>query len=73
MPGWILLAGIVTSLLILVLTLVWAVSRATFLAKKLKPFAQHLVSFKNSVNQYPEAVEFYSNLAKSKETPDNKP
>ena len=73
MQGWIWLTGIAAGLLILVLTLVWAVSRAIFLAKKLKPFAQHLVSFKNSADQYPEAVEFYSNLAKSKETPNNKP
>jgi hypothetical protein len=73
MEGWIWLAGIATGLLILLLTLVRAVSRGVFLAKKLKPFAQHLVSFKNSADQYPEAVKFYSNLAKSKETPNNKP
>jgi hypothetical protein len=73
MEGWIWLAGIATGLLILLLTLVRAVSRGVFLAKKLKPFAQHLEGFKNAAERYPEAVKFYSNLAKSKETPANKP
>jgi hypothetical protein len=73
MEGWIWLTGIAAGLLILVLTLVWAVSRGVLLAKKLKPFAQHLEGFKNAAERYPEAVKFYSNPAKSKETPNNKP
>ena len=73
MEGWIWLTGIATGLLILLLTIVRAFSRGVFLAKKLMPFAQHLEGFKSAAERYPEAVKFYSNPAKSKETPANKP
>jgi hypothetical protein len=43
------------------------------LAKKLGPFSNRLARFQKDAELYPEAVKFYSDLAKTKETPAKKP
>lgn len=73
MEIWIWVAAVVASLLIFGLALLWLGSRAFISAQKLKPFADELAKFQKSIDQYPKAVEFYSNLAKSSDKPKNKP
>jgi hypothetical protein len=73
MELWIWVVAAVASLLIFGLALLWLGSRAIISAKKLKPFADELARIQKSIDQYPEAVEFYSNLTRSSDKPKNKP
>lgn len=73
MELWIWLGAIGVSVVILVLVLVWLASRGVILAKKLSPFADHLARLKKQAQQYPDAVKFYSDLAKTQETAGKKP
>jgi hypothetical protein len=73
MGYWIWPVAIASGVVILTLSLVWAASRGVSLGKKLKPFAEHVANFQKSAEQYPEAVKFYSELAKSQEKPAKKP
>lgn len=73
MELWIWLAAVGLGLLVLILAVAWAVSRGVILAKKLKPFSDHLAKFNKDAELYPEAVRFYSDLAKSQEAPAKKP
>lgn len=69
MELWTWFIAVATGLLILTIALVWVVSRAVVLGKKLRPFAEDVAKFRKSAEQYPEAVEFYRNLAQSQEKP----
>lgn len=69
MQFWTWLIAVATALTILTIVVVWVVSRAVVLGKKLKPFTEDVAKFKKSAEQYPEAVEFYRNLAQSQEKP----
>jgi hypothetical protein len=73
MELWIWLAALALGAVIFLAALALLTLRGVTVAKKLKPFAQQLVAFKKSTEQYPEAVEFYSRLAQSQEFPDRKP
>jgi hypothetical protein len=73
MELWIWLTAIGSGLLVLILALAWLVSRGVVLAKKLKPFADHVVRFRKDAEQYPEAVKFYAELARAEDTPAKKP
>jgi hypothetical protein len=73
MELWIWLTALAIGSFVFVLALVWLGSRAFISGKKLKPFADDMARFKKSVDQYPEAVEFYSNLAKSSDNTKHKP
>jgi hypothetical protein len=70
---WIWLVAIATGSLVLIVVLAWVGSRGVVLARKLKPFGEQVTKFQKSSRQYPEAVKFYSELAKSLEKPDKKP
>jgi hypothetical protein len=69
MEFWTWFIALAAGLMILTIALIWAVSRAVVLGKKLRPFAAEVANFKKSAEQYPEAVEFYRNLAQSQEKP----
>ena len=60
-----------------VLTLILAFARLTIsgvkLAKRLNPFANRVARFQKDTELYPEAVKFYSDLAKTRQTPAKKP
>jgi hypothetical protein len=73
MELWIWLSAIGAGLLVLIVLLTWLVSRGVMLAKKLKSFADHLVRFRKDAEQYPEAVKFYTELARAEESPVKKP
>jgi hypothetical protein len=73
MELWIWISALGLGLLVLLLAFIWLASRGLILAKKLKPFSDHLVKFHKDAKLYPEAVKFYSDLAKSEETPAKKP
>ena len=72
MELWIWVAAIGLGLLIMVFSIVWLGSRGVKVARKLKPFAEHWARFQKQAELYPEAVKFYSDLAKSPETPPKK-
>jgi hypothetical protein len=73
MELWIWLVAIATGSLVLIVVLAWVGSRGVVLARKLKPFGEQVSKFQKSAEQYPEAVKFYSELAKSLEKPGKKP
>jgi hypothetical protein len=43
------------------------------LARRVNPFANRIARFQKDAELYPEAVKFYSDLAKTQETPAKKP
>lgn len=69
MEIWVWLIAIGVGLIILLLALLWLGSRGIVLAKKLKPFADHLAKFQKDAESYPEAVKFYSDLTKPRQPP----
>ena len=73
MEFWIWLVALGVGMLILILVILRFASRGFKLAKKLKPFAEHIARFQKHAQQYPEALKFYSDLAKAQETPAKKP
>ena len=69
MELWIWLAALAAGVLVLLISLIVLASRSIILAKRLKPFMEHLAVFKRSAQQYPEAVKFFSDLAEAEEKP----
>lgn len=73
MELWIWLIAMGLGLTILILALTRLNISGAKLAKKLNPFANHIARFQKDTVLYPEAVKFYSDLAKTQETPAKKP
>ena len=73
MELWIWLVAMGLGLIILILALTRLTKSGAKLAKKLDPFANHIARFQKDSVLYPEAVKFYSDLAKTQETPAKKP
>jgi hypothetical protein len=70
---WIWLVAIGLGLVTLILAFARLSLSGVKLARKLNPFANRLARFQKDAELYPEAVKFYSDLAKSQETPAKKP
>jgi hypothetical protein len=66
------LTALTLSALISLLALFVLAFRTFSLAKKLKPFVEHLKRFKVSAAQYPEAVKLFSDMAKAEREPATK-
>ena len=72
MELWIWLVAIGLGLVTLILAFARFSISGVKLAKRLNPFANHLARFQKDAELYPEAVKFYSDLAKTQETPAKK-
>jgi hypothetical protein len=70
---WIWLVAIGLGLVTLILAFARLSLSGVKLARRLNPFANHLARFQKDAELYPEAVKFYSDLAKTQETPAKKP
>jgi hypothetical protein len=70
---WIWLVAIGLGLVTLILAFARLSLSGVKLARKLNPFANRLARFQKDAELYPEAVKFYSDLAKTQETPAKKP
>jgi hypothetical protein len=70
---WIWLVAIGLGLVTLILAFGRLSISGVKLARRLNPFANHLARFQKDAELYPEAVKFYSDLAKTQETPAKKP
>jgi hypothetical protein len=70
---WIWLAAIGLGLVTLILAFARLSISGVRLARKLNPFANRIARFQKDAELYPEAVKFYSDLAKTQETPAKKP
>jgi hypothetical protein len=70
---WIWLVAIGLGLVTLILAFARLSTSGVKLARRLNPFANHLARFQKDAELYPEAVKFYSDLAKTQETPAKKP
>jgi hypothetical protein len=66
---WII-AGL-SSLIILILAFVYLAAKSVSLGKRLKPFMADVALFRKSVQQYPEAVKFLSELAQERSHKDS--
>ena len=73
MELWIWLVAIGLGLVTLILAFGRLSISGVKLARRLNPFANHLARFQKDAELYPEAVKFYSDLAKTQETPAKKP
>ena len=73
MELWIWLVAIGLGLGTLILAFARLSISGVKLARRLNPFANHLARFQKDAELYPEAVKFYSDLAKTQETPAKKP
>ena len=73
MELWIWLVAIGLGLIILILAFARLSVSGLKLAKKLNPFANRVARFQKDTELYPEAVKFYSDLAKTEETTAKKP
>ena len=73
MELWIWLVAIGLGLVTLILAFARLSLSGVKLARRLNPFANHLARFQKDAELYPEAVKFYSDLAKTQETPAKKP
>jgi hypothetical protein len=69
---WIWLVAIGLGLIVLILAFARLSISGVKLARRLNPFANHLARFQKDAELYPEAVKFYSDLAKTQETPAKK-
>jgi hypothetical protein len=69
---WIWLVAIGLGLVTLILAFARLSISGVKLARRLNPFANHLAKFQKDAELYPEAVKFYSDLAKTQETPAKK-
>ena len=67
---WLVALGL--GLIILILAFARLSISGVKLARRLNPFANHLARFQKDAELYPEAVKFYSDLAKTQETPAKK-
>ena len=72
MELWIWLVAIGLGLVTLILAFARLSISGVKLARRLNPFANHLARFQKDAELYPEAVKFYSDLAKTQETPAKK-
>ena len=72
MELWIWLVAIGLGLGTLILAFARLSISGVKLARRLNPFANHLARFQKDAELYPEAVKFYSDLAKTQETPAKK-
>ncbi len=72
MELWIWLVAIGLGLVTLILAFGRLSISGVKLARRLNPFANHLARFQKDAELYPEAVKFYSDLAKTQETPAKK-
>jgi hypothetical protein len=70
---WIWLVAIGLSLITLILAFARLSISGVKLARRLNPFANRLARFQKDAELYPEAVKFYSDLAKTQETQAKKP
>jgi hypothetical protein len=70
---WIWLVAIGLGLVTLILAFARLSISGVKLAKKLGPFTNRIARFQKDAELYPEAVKFYSDLAKTQETPAKKP
>lgn len=68
---WLVALGL--GLIVLILAFARLSISGVKLARRLNPFANHLARFQKDAELYPEAVKFYSDLAKTQETPAKKP
>ncbi len=73
MELWIWLVAIGLGLVTLILAFARLSVSGLKLAKKLNPFANRVARFQKDTELYPEAVKFYSDLAKTQQTPAKKP
>lgn len=73
MELWIWLVAIGLGLATLILAFARLSISGVKLAKKLNPFANRVARFQKDTELYPEAVKFYSDLAKTQQTPAKKP
>ncbi len=73
MELWIWLVAIGLGLVTLILAFGRLSISGVKLARRLNPFANHLARFQKDAELYPEAAKFYSDLAKTQETPAKKP
>lgn len=69
MELWIWLVAIGLGLVTLILAFARLSLSGVKLARRLNPFANRLARFQKDAELYPEAVKFYSDLAKTQETP----
>jgi hypothetical protein len=69
---WIWLGALGLGFLALVFALARLTRSSIRLAKKLKPFTDRLARFQSDTELYPEAIKFYSDLAKTQESPAKK-
>jgi hypothetical protein len=70
---WIWLVAIGLGLVTLLLAFARLSISGVKLARKLNPFANRIARFQKDAEIYPEAVKFYSDLAKTQETPAKRP
>ena len=73
MELWIWLVAIGLGLVTLILAFARLSVSGLKLAKKLNPFANRVARFQKDTELYPEALKFYSDLAKTQQTPAKKP
>ena len=73
MELWIWLFAIGLGLVTLILAFARLSISGVKLARRLNPFANRMARFQKDAELYPEAVKFYSDLAKTQETPAKKP
>ena len=73
MELWIWLVAIGLGLVTLILAFARLSVSGLKLAKKLNPFANRVARFQKDTELYPEAVKFYSDLARTQQTPAKKP
>jgi hypothetical protein len=66
---WIWLVAIGLGLVTLILAFARLSISGVKLARRVNPFANRIARFQKDAELYPEAVKFYSDLAKTKETP----
>jgi hypothetical protein len=70
---WIWLVAIGLGLVTLILAFARLSISGVKLARRVNPFANRIARFQKDAELYPEAVKFYSDLAKPQETPAKKP
>ena len=73
MEIWIWLIALAAGALIMMMALLILATRSISLARRLKPFYEHIGRFKNTSEQYPEALGLLTGLAKAEQTRANKP
>ena len=73
MELWIWLVAIGLGLVTLILAFARLSISGVKLARRVNPFANRIARFQKDAELYPEAVKFYSDLAKTQETSAKKP